>query len=102
MAMRVETNPLEMAYAVLRSSDLAAYVAQIIGPLAVRLANSTIYNLPPPTQGLASLMILGIFERLGITEGEGFAHVHGLVAAPLHRPGIRGRCPGIGPRGALL
>lgn len=70
---------LERVGSPLRSSDLAAYAAQIVEPLAVRLADSTVYNLPPPTQGLAALMILGIFERLGITEGEGFAHVHGLV-----------------------
>lgn len=70
---------LERVGSPLRSSDLAAYAAQIVEPLAVRLADSMVYNLPPPTQGLAALMILGIFERLGITEGEGFAHVHGLV-----------------------
>ena len=34
-----------------------------------------------PTQGVASLMILGLFDRLGVTEGEGFDHVHGLVEA---------------------
>ena len=70
---------LERVGSPVRTSDLAAYAAQIVEPLAVRLADSTVYNLPPPTQGLAALMILGIFERLGITEGEGFAHVHGLV-----------------------
>ena len=64
-----------------RASDLAAYRAQIVEPLAVRLNDSTVYNLPPPTQGLSALMILGLFERLGVTEGEGFAHLHGLVEA---------------------
>jgi len=65
----------------LRTADLAAYRAQIVKPLAVRLNDCTIYNLPPPTQGLSALMILGLFERLGVTEGEGFAHLHGLVEA---------------------
>ena len=64
-----------------RSSDLAAYRAQLVEPLAVRLSDSTVYNLPPPTQGLSALMILGLFERLGVNEGEGFAHLHGLVEA---------------------
>jgi gamma-glutamyltranspeptidase/glutathione hydrolase len=35
----------------------------------------------PPTQGVASLMILGLFDRLGVTEGEGFDHIHGLIEA---------------------
>ena len=40
-----------------------------------------LYNSPPPTQGLAALMILAIFERLGVTRLESFEHVHGLVEA---------------------
>ena len=35
--------------------------------------------MPPPTQGLASLMILGLFDRLKISDADGFEHVHGLV-----------------------
>lgn len=72
---------LERVGSPLRASDLAAYRAQIVEPLAVRLNDSTVYNLPPPTQGLSALMILGLFERLGVTDGEGFAHLHGLVEA---------------------
>jgi gamma-glutamyltranspeptidase/glutathione hydrolase len=52
-----------------------------VAPLSVNLPCGTVYNLPPPTQGLASLMILGIFARQGITEADGFAHIHGLVEA---------------------
>ncbi|MDP3251012.1 MAG: gamma-glutamyltransferase [Hydrogenophaga sp.] len=72
---------LERVGSPLRTSDLAAYAAQLVEPLAVQLKDSTVYNLPPPTQGLAALMIIGLFERLGVTEGEGFAHLHGLVEA---------------------
>ncbi|HEX5739035.1 MAG TPA: gamma-glutamyltransferase family protein [Hydrogenophaga sp.] len=72
---------LEHVGSPLRANDLAAYRAQFVEPLAVRLSESTVYNLPPPTQGLSALMILGLFERLGVTEGEGFAHLHGLVEA---------------------
>lgn len=80
LAQRIGAE-LERVGSPLRTSDLAAYQAQIVEPLAVRLNDSTVYNLPPPTQGLSALMILGLFERLGVTEGEGFAHVHGLVEA---------------------
>ena len=65
----------------LSGDDLARHRAQSKTPLALALRPGTAYNLPPPTQGLASLMILGIFERLGITEADGFEHLHGLVEA---------------------
>lgn len=75
----------------LRLPDLAAHHALIVTPLSVQLRVGTAYNLPPPTQGLASLMILGIFERLNCTAGEGFEHVHGLVEATKQAFAIRNR-----------
>jgi gamma-glutamyltranspeptidase/glutathione hydrolase len=66
----------------LRFDDLQRQRAAIVEPLAVDLSVGTAYNLPPPTQGLASLMILAIFDR--IRDGaaaDTFAHVHGLVEA---------------------
>lgn len=63
------------------AADLDAYRARSVEPLRVALRGCEVYNLPPPTQGLATLMILGLFERLGVQEAEGFAHVHGLVEA---------------------
>ncbi len=63
------------------AADLRAHRAIETAPLRVTLRCGTVYNLPPPTQGLASLIILGIFDRLGCPEAEGFAHLHGLVEA---------------------
>lgn len=71
--------------------DLAAYRARFVEPLAVTLRNGTVYNLPPPTQGLSTLMILGLFDCLGVSEGEGFAHVHGLVEATKRAFRVRDR-----------
>lgn len=62
-----------------RTADLAGYRAEEVVPLSVRLSDCSLFNLPPPTQGLASLMILGVFEHLGVHAGEGFDHLHGLV-----------------------
>lgn len=70
---------LERLGSPLRLADLQNYRARAVEPLSVRLNDATLYNMPPPTQGLASLLILGIFEKLGIEQAEGFAHVHGLV-----------------------
>ena len=61
------------------AADLAAHRALTVSPLSVDLSTGTVWNMPPPTQGLASLMILGLFDRLGIEEAEEFAHIHGLV-----------------------
>lgn len=72
---------LERVGSPLRSADLAAYRAQTVSPLSVELKTGRVYNLPPPTQGVSSLMILGLFDRLNVSDGEGFAHIHGLVEA---------------------
>ncbi len=63
------------------ADDLAGHQALLVTPLQVTLAPGTVYNMPPPTQGLASLILLGVFERLGVTEAEGFDFIHGLVEA---------------------
>ena len=60
-------------------ADLERYRAVVREPLRLRLSSGTVYNAPPPTQGLASLLILGIFDRLGVTRAESFDHIHGLV-----------------------
>jgi gamma-glutamyltranspeptidase/glutathione hydrolase len=69
----------------LRLADLERHRALTVAPLAVRLAHGTAYGMPPPTQGLASMMILGLYDDLvrrhGITAAGGFAHVHALVEA---------------------
>lgn len=63
------------------AADLAAYAAELVTPLRVQLQEAEVFNLPPPTQGLAALLILGLFDRLGVQQAEGFAHLHGLVEA---------------------
>ena len=60
-------------------ADLEKYEARIVEPLSVRTGVGTLYNTPPPTQGLASLMILALFERLRVSQAESFDHIHGLV-----------------------
>lgn len=72
---------LEAAGSPLRLSDFDGFRAQRVEPLSVSLEYARVYNMPPPTQGLATLMILGIFERLGVAEADGFDYVHGLVEA---------------------
>src|SRR5262249_30931354 len=61
--------------------DLARYRAVLTEPLGVALDVGTVHNTPPPTQGLASLIILALYERLRLAEAESFEFVHGLVEA---------------------
>ncbi|MQX37280.1 gamma-glutamyltransferase family protein, partial [Roseospira navarrensis] len=65
----------------LTSDDLASHRSVRRRPLALKLGEGTVYTTQPPTQGLASLMILGLYERLGVQEPEGFDHAHGLLEA---------------------
>ncbi|MEK9797423.1 MAG: gamma-glutamyltransferase, partial [Alphaproteobacteria bacterium] len=61
--------------------DLAAHVAQVVEPLSLKIGSGTLYNMRPPTQGLASLLILGAFDRLACGAPDGFDFVHLLVEA---------------------
>jgi gamma-glutamyltranspeptidase len=61
--------------------DLAAYHATSREALELHLEGRSHYNSPPPTQGLASLLILGIFDRLNVKRKDSFEHIHGLVEA---------------------
>ncbi len=61
--------------------DLMDHRSIRVTPLEITLAPGTIYNMPPPTQGLASLMILAIFEQLNCPSAESFEFIHGMVEA---------------------
>jgi gamma-glutamyltranspeptidase len=63
----------------LTRDDLAGQRAGLGSPLRLSLPLGDIFNCGPPSQGLASLLILGIFSRLGVPEADSFAYVHGLV-----------------------
>lgn len=65
----------------LRLSDFKQFQAEIVAPLSVELSVGTVFNMPPPTQGVSSLMILALFDRLKVAAAEGFDHLHGLIEA---------------------
>ncbi|MBI3444772.1 MAG: gamma-glutamyltransferase family protein [Magnetospirillum sp.] len=72
---------LQAAGSPLRAEDLARHRGMRRRPLSLGLPTGTLFNTAPPTQGLASLILLGLYQRLGVTEAEGFDHVHGLIEA---------------------
>ncbi len=72
---------LEAAGSSVNREDLAAQRAALVTPLSVGITGATLFNMPPPTQGVASLIILGLFDRLEVKRAESFEHVHGLIEA---------------------
>jgi gamma-glutamyltranspeptidase/glutathione hydrolase len=72
-------------------ADLEACRASIAEPLRLDLGSASLFNTPPPTQGLASLVILGLFARLRVRDAESFDHVHGLVEATKRALDLRNR-----------
>ncbi len=71
--------------------DLERYRAALAEPLHVTLPSGTVFNTGAPTQGVVSLMIIALFARLGVTQPEGFDHIHGLVEATKRALRIRDR-----------
>jgi gamma-glutamyltranspeptidase/glutathione hydrolase len=71
--------------------DLERFRATVEAPLSVETQAGTLYNAPPPTQGLASLIILALFERLRVDKAETFEHVHGIVEATKRAFRVRDR-----------
>src|ERR687887_59229 len=69
----------------------AAAGATLKQPLSVALEAGDVFNTPPPTQGLASLIILALFERLRVSVGENFDHIHGLIEATKRAFAVRDR-----------
>jgi gamma-glutamyltranspeptidase len=78
---RMIAAELRRAGSPLLADDLISHQALVQAPLTVEAMGARLFNTPPPTQGLASLMILALFDRLEIEAGEGFDHIHGLVEA---------------------
>jgi gamma-glutamyltranspeptidase/glutathione hydrolase len=80
LARRIAAD-LEQVGSPIVLQDLHEYSARRVEPLSLRISKGTVYNMPPPTQGVASLMILGMFDRIGVESADNFEHVHTLVEA---------------------
>lgn len=72
-------------------SDFQQYQSQWVKPLEVQVKGARILNLPPPTQGLASLMILGISDHFDLESMSDSAYVHALVESTKRAFRVRDR-----------
>lgn len=78
---RTLADDLENSGSPLRQSDFSLHQAQLRKPLHASIKGAVLYNTPPPTQGVASLGILKIFDRISADQVDGYDHIHGLVEA---------------------
>ncbi|MCS3429855.1 oxamate amidohydrolase [Klebsiella sp. BIGb0407] len=62
-------------------NDLHKHQARRPTPLKLQHQQGELWNLAPPTQGLVSLAILGITDRLAMTEADEAQTVHRIVEA---------------------
>ncbi|MDC7684650.1 gamma-glutamyltransferase [Asticcacaulis sp. BYS171W] len=72
---------LKAAGSPVSAEDLKAHAATTPVPLTTQIGGANLYNMTPPTQGFASLLILALYDRLKVVGTEHFAHVHGLIEA---------------------
>jgi gamma-glutamyltranspeptidase/glutathione hydrolase len=62
-------------------ADLEKYRAVFREPIKVKLNSGTVYTTPAPTQGITTLLMLGIYEKLGAAKPESYEFLHGLIEA---------------------
>ena len=72
-------DELKAAGSPVRLADLEAHRAELVTPLCVDVNGHEVYNMPPPTQGLASLLLLALYGQRVATSEDGFDFVHRLV-----------------------
>lgn len=86
-------HDLKSAGSPLTLDDLAQHRAQRRTPLALAHSRGRIYNMPPPTQGLVSLLILGLMDRLSIERFDhlGADYVHAAVESVKQAFAVRDR-----------
>jgi gamma-glutamyltranspeptidase/glutathione hydrolase len=90
---RAIAGDLAAAGSPLALADLAAHRAQWRDPLVLEHSLGRLYNMPPPTQGLVSLLILGILDQLdlGKVDPASADYVHLCVESVKRAFGIRDR-----------
>ena len=90
---RTFAGELQAAGSPLALEDLRSHRAAWREPLSLPHSRGTLYNMPPPTQGVVSLMILGILDRMSIDgmDPMGADFVHAAVEATKQAFRIRDR-----------
>ncbi len=72
-------SDLDILGSPLNFNDFINYKATFVDPLKLKIKDAILFNLPPPTQGLASLLILGILDELSIDFKNDVELIHLIV-----------------------
>ena len=91
---RATARDLAAAGSPLVLADLSRQRARMVKPLVLQHTLGAIYNMPPPTQGLVSLLILGMLDQLeiGRTGSSSADYVHLSVEATKRAFAVRDHC----------
>ncbi|QIL88480.1 gamma-glutamyltransferase [Microbulbifer sp. SH-1] len=82
---------LECAGSLLRATDFYDYRARLQSPLSVQTSHAQLFNLGAPTQGIASLLTLAIYDQLYEASWSELQRVHHLIEATKQAFRVRDR-----------
>ena len=72
-------HDLSAAGSPIQLQDFHDYQAEVVEPLSVKVSTGKLYNLPAPTQGIASLIILALYDLLQHHVTDDLSHAHLLI-----------------------
>ena len=78
---KTHSDFLASAGSPLKIYDFEKFKAEVQKPLSINTSVGQLFNLGPPTQGISSLAILGIYDRIKNHTCDDFDFVHRLVEA---------------------
>ena len=74
-------SDLKKTHCILTEYDFKSFNSRFVESIHLSLDDCKVYNLPPPTQGVASLLILGILNKLKNKCESEFNFIHSIVEA---------------------
>ena len=75
------TSDLARLGSPLTEEDFVDFKSTFVKPLELKVKGAKLFNIPPPTQGIASLMILGVLDHLNNVYDSDFSFIHNIVEA---------------------
>ena len=73
------------------AEDFLAYQAKVVTPLVANIRHGQVFNLPAPTQGFASLLLLASYDRLAQDDWTEADAIHAIIECTKHAFHLRER-----------
>ena len=68
----------------LMAEDFLTYQAKVVTPLVADIRYGQVFNLPAPTQGFASIMLLASYDRLAKEDWKEAEAIHAIIECTKH------------------